>query len=79
MATTVLARSDSVFGDQRTVLARLTTTTSSDTYNTGLSSLTGWSADGGSAAVTTLTVSGGTVTIGSSSGVTNFSLIAWGY
>lgn len=79
MATTVLQRQDEVFGRQRCVLARLTTSTSSDTYNTGLTVVTGWSADGGSAAVTNVTFSGGTATIASSAGVTNLSLMVYGY
>lgn len=79
MATTVLSQATSVMGDQRVVLANLTTSAASDTYNTGLGGIRSVNCNGGSAAVTNVTVSGGTVTIVSSGGVTGLWLTAFGW
>jgi len=79
MSTTVNKKRISVMGSKRCVMADITTSTSSDTFATGLHIIEGFSADAGSAAVTSATKSGGTITVGSSSGVTNCQVIAWGY
>jgi len=80
MALTVTKRIDNVMGSRRGVQAVLTGTTTSEAWNTGLKSVTSYSVDGGSGGtVTTITVSGGTLTIGSSAALTAASAIAWGY
>jgi hypothetical protein len=79
MATTVVRRRDTTAGNFRVILGQLNLSTSSDTWNTGLKSIVSFSVDGGSAAVTTVTVSGGTLTIGSSAGITGCWVIAYGY
>lgn len=79
MATTEVWRDDMVVGNQRVVSAKLTTSTSSDTYNTGLSVVRNSTLTGGSAATTAVTFSGGTATITSSAGVTGLWLTAWGF
>ena len=79
MATTVNKKRYRVMGSLRCIEADITTSTSSDTFATGLHLIEGYTADAGSAAVTSSSKSGGTITIGSSSGVTNCQIIAWGY
>ena len=79
-AASVANRREVVMGSQRCIEASITTTTSSDTWVTGLKVIRGLVVGPGSnAAPTTLSVSGGTVTIASSGGVTAASGMAWGY
>lgn len=80
MALTVSKRFENVMGSRRAVHATLTGTTTSEAWNTGLKVVTSYSIDGGSGGtVSTVTASGGTLTIGSSAGLTAASAIAWGY
>lgn len=79
-AVTVTNRRVAVMGNKRVVLATLTGSTTSDTWATGLKLIQGYTVDGGSGTVpTTTSVSGGTITIGSATAITNASGIAWGY
>lgn len=78
-AVTVTNRRSSVMGNKRVIMATLSGTTTSDTWATGLKLVQGYSVDGGSVAPTTVSVSGGTLTIGSGSALSNASGMAWGY
>lgn len=63
MATTINSTAQHVFGDRVVVTADLTITTTGDTWVTGLTSIEAFSLIGGSAAITSATKSGGTITI----------------
>ena len=79
-AVTVANRRVNVVGSYRMVMASLTGSTTSDTWATGLKLIRGFSVDGGSGtAPTTITASGGTLTIGTATAITGASGIAWGY
>lgn len=79
-AMTVTGRREGVMGNLRYVMATLNGSTASDTWTTGLKVLKGYNVgDGSNAPVTTTSVSGGVITIGSSGGLTNANGIAWGF
>lgn len=79
MATTIVRERRAVFGNKRVVLATVTTSTASDTYNTKLKVIDAASIDPGTnASPTTVSVSGGTITIGSAGGVTSAQIVAIG-
>lgn len=61
-AVTVTSRNDSVFGDRRAINAIINIATTGDTWVTGLVKIFSVQFDGGSAAPTGATFSGGTVT-----------------
>lgn len=77
-AVTVNRRRTVVMGSKRVVLADVSCSTASDTFATGLKFIDSASVEGGSAATTTLTKSGGTLTIGSAAGANNVEVIAIG-
>lgn len=79
MATTVISRRNSTMGNYRAILGQLNLSTASDAWNTGLKSVKFFSVDGGSAEPLTTTVSGGTLTITSTAGITGCFVIAYGY
>jgi hypothetical protein len=79
-AVTVTNRRENVSGSRRMVMANIAGTTTSDTWATGLKTIVGYSVDGGAVAVTSISVSGGTLTIGTASALgSGTSAIAWGY
>jgi hypothetical protein len=79
MAITVTNRREVVDGNLRQIIATLALGTSSEAWATGLKLIRAYTVDGGTAAVTSISVSGGTLTIGTSAGATAVSGIAWGY
>lgn len=79
-AVTQTNRRDATMGNFRVILATIAGTGSSDTWNTGLKTIRGWSMDAGSAnPPTAITVSGGTLTITAGGSYTGASAIAYGY
>jgi len=79
MTTTVYKWREAVMGNKLCILADITTSTSSDTFATGLKVIESYTCDPGSAAVTSSSKSGGTITVGSSAGANNVQICAWGY
>jgi hypothetical protein len=79
MAITVTNRRENVDGNYRQIIATLGLGTSSEAWVTGLKIIRAYTIDGGTAAVTSVSVSGGTLTIGTSAGATAVSGLAWGY
>lgn len=79
-AVTVTNRRINVSGSMRMVLANIAGSTTSDTWDTKLKLIRGYSVDGGTVAVTSISVSGGVLTIGTGSALSSgTSGVAWGY
>lgn len=79
MAITVTNRRSNVDGSKRLITATLGLGTSSEAWVTGLKLVQGYSLESGTAAITTASVSGGTITIGTSAGATAVVGTAWGF
>ena len=79
-AVTITNRKVNISGSKRMVMANIAGSTTSDTWVTGLKVVQGYSVDGGTVAVTSISVSGGTLTIGTGSALSSGTMaLAWGY
>lgn len=78
-AVTVNSSSLSVFGDRSVVVADVSIANNGDTWVSGLSTITAVVSSGGSAAVTRVTKSGGTVTFVTGGAVNNAYVMAVGF
>lgn len=78
-ATLVGRRRERVFGDLRVVLAQVTTSTTTDTYNTGLKQIVGLSLDCTTNATAAGTFSGGTITFANSGSPLTINVVAFGF
>jgi hypothetical protein len=77
-AVTVNTQESSVIGSKRQVTAQVDIANTGDTFDTGLKVVDAFSVVGGSAAVTSATKSGGTLTFATGGAVTDAQVIATG-